>query len=55
MKPQTRRIVALFRAYRGRLGGVLGLIVLGAGLTTVSPFLLREVIDRAISIATPRC
>jgi len=48
MKPQTRRIVALFRAYRGRLGAVLGLIVVGAGLTIVSPFLLRAVIDKAI-------
>ena len=48
MKPQTRRIVALFRPYRGRLGGVLGLIVLGAALTMVSPFLLREIIDDAI-------
>ena len=48
MTPQTRRIVALFRPYRRRLGAVLGLIVLGAGLTMVSPFLLREVIDDAI-------
>ncbi|HEV2786477.1 MAG TPA: ABC transporter ATP-binding protein [Solirubrobacteraceae bacterium] len=48
MKPQTRRIVALFRPYRGRLAGVLGLIVVGAALTMISPFLLREVIDDAI-------
>ena len=48
MKPQTRRIVALFRPYRGRLGTVLALIVLGASLTMISPFLLREIIDDAI-------
>src|ERR687894_2727401 len=48
MKPQTRRILALFRPYRGRLGSVLALIVLGALLTMISPFLLREVIDDAI-------
>jgi ATP-binding cassette subfamily B protein len=43
-----RRILALFRPYRGRLGAVLALIVLSAGLSMVSPFLLREVLDRAI-------
>ena len=44
----TRRIAALFRPYRGRLAAVLGLIVVSAGLGTVSPFLLRDVLDVAI-------
>jgi ATP-binding cassette subfamily B protein len=43
-----RRILALFRPYRARLTLVLGLIVLSAGLSMVSPFLLREVLDVAI-------
>jgi ATP-binding cassette, subfamily B, bacterial len=43
-----RRITALFRPYRGRLGAVLGLIVVSAGLGMVSPFLLRDVLDVAI-------
>ena len=44
----TRRIVALFRPHRARLGAVLALIVVSAGLGMVSPFLLREVLDVAI-------
>jgi ATP-binding cassette subfamily B protein len=44
----TRRITALFRPYRGRLGAVLLLIVVSAGLGIVSPFLLRDVLDVAI-------
>src|SRR6266567_1569798 len=48
MSPQTRRIAALFRPYRVRLGSVLGLITLSALLGIVSPFLLREVLDDAI-------
>jgi ATP-binding cassette, subfamily B, bacterial len=43
-----RRIVRLFRPYRGRLSAVLGLIIVSAGLGMVSPFLLREVLDHAI-------
>src|SRR5689334_18662542 len=43
-----RRIVRLFRPYRGRLGLVLGLIVFSALLSMASPFLLREVLDEAI-------
>lgn len=43
-----RRILALFRPYRGQLALVLGLIVFSAGLSMVSPFLLREVLDVAI-------
>ncbi len=48
MGPQTRRIVNLFRAYRARLGAVLALILLSAGLGTTTPFLLRAVLDTAI-------
>jgi ATP-binding cassette, subfamily B, bacterial len=44
----SRRIARLFRPYRGRLGAVLALIVISAGLGMVSPFLLRDVLDRAI-------
>jgi ATP-binding cassette, subfamily B, bacterial len=44
----ARRIAALFRPYRVRLGAVLGLIFISAGLGMVSPFLLREVLDQAI-------
>jgi ATP-binding cassette subfamily B protein len=48
MSPQTHRIAALFRPYKGRLGAVLGLIALSAGLGMVTPFLLRDVLDSAI-------
>ncbi|MBA2240320.1 MAG: ABC transporter ATP-binding protein [Solirubrobacterales bacterium] len=41
-------MLALFRPYRGRLGIVLGLIFVSAGLAMVSPFLLRGVLDTAI-------
>ena len=44
----TRRVVALFRPHRARLGAVLALILVSAGLGMVSPFLLREVLDVAI-------
>jgi ATP-binding cassette subfamily B protein len=43
-----RRIVRLFRPDRLRLGVVCGLIFVSAALGTVSPFLLREVLDVAI-------
>jgi ATP-binding cassette, subfamily B, bacterial len=48
MSSQTHRIAALFRPYRARLGAVLALIALSAGLAMVTPFLLREVLDTAI-------
>jgi ATP-binding cassette subfamily B protein len=38
----------LFGPYRVRLSGLLALIFLGAGLGVISPFLLREVLDRAL-------
>jgi hypothetical protein len=41
-------MLALFLPYRGRLGAVLALIGLSAGLGMISPFLLRGVLDEAI-------
>jgi ATP-binding cassette subfamily B protein len=43
-----RRIMRLFAPYRGRLGLVLGLIILSSGLSMISPFLLVAVLDHAI-------
>jgi ATP-binding cassette, subfamily B, bacterial len=43
-----RRIALLFRPYRARLGLLLGLIFLAAGLGVVSPFLLREILNDAL-------
>lgn len=48
MERPSRRIARLFGPSRGRLGAVLALIALSAGLGMVSPFLLRAVLDRAI-------
>ncbi|MGH2899940.1 MAG: ABC transporter ATP-binding protein, partial [Solirubrobacteraceae bacterium] len=48
MSAQTHRIVGLFHAYRARLGAVLALIVLGAAIGMLTPFLLRAVIDSAL-------
>jgi ATP-binding cassette, subfamily B, bacterial len=42
------RILALFKPYRVRLGAVLALIVFTAGLSMVSPFLLKAVLDDGI-------
>ena len=42
------RILALFAPYRMRLTVVLLMIVFSAGLSMVSPFLLREVLDKGI-------
>ncbi|WP_353941035.1 ABC transporter ATP-binding protein [Streptomyces sp. HUAS MG91] len=45
---QIRRILSLFRPYRGRLA-LVGLLVGAASLVTVAtPFLLREILDVAI-------
>ncbi|GAA2319682.1 ABC transporter ATP-binding protein [Streptomyces violaceusniger] len=45
---QVRRILRLFRPYRGRLS-VVGLLVAASALVSVaSPFLLREILDTAI-------
>jgi ATP-binding cassette, subfamily B, bacterial len=43
-----RRIVRLFRPYRGRLGAVLGLIVVSSALGAVPAFLIRDVFDTAL-------
>ena len=45
---ELSRIARLFRPYRGRLSAVLALIVVSAVLGMASPFLLREVLDKAI-------
>jgi ATP-binding cassette subfamily B protein len=42
------RIARLFEPYRSRLAAVLGLIVLSAGISMVSPFLLRAILDTAL-------
>jgi ATP-binding cassette subfamily B protein len=42
------RILALFRPYRARLTVVLSMIVFSAGLSMLSPFLLRAVLDKGI-------
>lgn len=48
MEGLNRRILALFRPYRGRLFTVLALIAFSAGLGMVTPFLLRDILDVAI-------
>jgi ATP-binding cassette, subfamily B, bacterial len=47
MPVSLRRVGALFVPYRLRLGALLGLIFVSAGLGVVSPFLLRRVLDTA--------
>ncbi len=42
-----RRVARLFSPYRARLGRLLILIFLAAGLGVISPFLLREIINTA--------
>ncbi|HEX8976475.1 MAG TPA: ABC transporter ATP-binding protein [Solirubrobacteraceae bacterium] len=42
------RILSLFRPYRMRLAVVLSMIVFSAGLSMISPFLLRAVLDKGI-------
>src|ERR1700756_3712402 len=43
-----RRILALFRPYRTRLTAVLVLIVISAGVSMLSPFLLWQALDVGI-------
>jgi len=43
-RANLRRVVRLFRPYRGRLGALLALIVFSAGLGVIPAFLLRGVI-----------
>jgi len=47
-REELRRIARLFAPYRKRLGVVLGLIAVSAGLGMITPFLLRELLDDAI-------
>src|ERR1043166_787246 len=42
-----RRVGALFGPYRARLAVLLSLIFVSAGLGVISPFLLRELINKA--------
>src|SRR5579884_67461 len=44
----TGRILALFRPYRMRLGAVLALIVVSAGVSMLNPFLLRDALDEGL-------
>nr|WP_270029019.1 ABC transporter ATP-binding protein [Solirubrobacter phytolaccae] len=44
----NRRILKLFRPYKGPLFTVLGLIAFSAALGMVTPFLLRDILDVAI-------
>jgi len=46
---QTRRILALFRPYRWRLSGLLAMIMISAGISLISPFLLRDLLDNVLS------
>jgi len=42
------RILRMFTPYRARLAAVVALIVISSGLSMLSPFLLRDVLDRGI-------
>ncbi|MEU6894077.1 ABC transporter ATP-binding protein [Streptomyces sp. NPDC046557] len=45
---QLRRIMGLFRPYRGRLAVVGGLVAASSLVSVASPFLLKEILDVAI-------
>jgi ATP-binding cassette, subfamily B, bacterial len=47
-RANLRRVFALFKPYRLRLGVVLGLIGISALLSIVSPFLVRDIFDEAL-------
>jgi ATP-binding cassette subfamily B protein len=44
----TRRIVALFHPYRGKVGVIVAIIVVTSALSIVSALLVREVFDQAL-------
>ncbi len=44
----AHRILSLFRSYRARLLAVVALIVFSSGISMISPFLLRSVLDNAL-------
>ena len=50
-----RRVARLFAPYRRRLGVLLALIFLAAGLGVISPFLLRACSTPRSRSTTPRC
>src|ERR1700730_7524236 len=52
-RANLRRVVRLFRPYRGRLSAVLALIVFSAALGVIPAFLLRGVIN-AIRLNDPK-
>ncbi len=41
----VRRVAGAFRPYRGRVAGVLGILVVVAGLGVVNPYMLKLIID----------
>jgi ATP-binding cassette subfamily B protein len=47
-RANLRRVAILFKPYRSRLAGVLGLIFVSALLGIVSPFLVRDIFDEAL-------
>jgi ATP-binding cassette subfamily B protein len=47
-RANLRRIGRLFLPYRYRLGAVLTLILVSAGLAMISPFLVRDIFDEAL-------
>ena len=47
-KRDKRRVMHLFARYRLRLAAVIGLIIFSSGLSMISPFLLRAVLDTAL-------
>src|SRR6476646_4260243 len=42
-------MLRLFHPYRIRLSGLLGMIVISAGVSMISPFLLRDLLDNVLS------
>jgi ATP-binding cassette subfamily B protein len=47
-RANSRRILGLFRPYRLPLAAVLGLILVSAVLGMISPFLIRDIFDKAL-------
>ena len=47
-----RRIARLFKPYRTRLLGLLGLIVISAGLGVIPAFLLRDLLNNVLTQGT---
>lgn len=50
----VRRVVKLFRPYRWKVIGVLGILMVVAGLGIVNPYMLKLIIDDAILKHNPR-